>query len=93
MNRDHPLGRDFLELQRKTARGYTCPLCGGIFSAEPKLWAHGVRNHQGYLEDLAAMEKAEGGARKRFRQEALDETYVQSQRCCPCDRYFHRILR
>jgi len=77
MNRDHPLGRDFLELQRKSAKGYTCPVCGDIFTAEPKLWDHGSRNHPGYLEDLGSTEKAEGGARKRFRQEALDQTYVQ----------------
>lgn len=77
MNKDHPLQRDFLELQRKTAKGYTCPVCGGLYLAEPKLWDHGVRSHPGYLEGLGWTEKAEAGARKRYRQEALDQTYVQ----------------
>ncbi len=77
MNKDHPLGRNFLELQRKTAKGYTCPVCGEVFSAEPKLWDHGVRKHPDHLADLDLMEKAEGPARSRYRQEALDYTYVQ----------------
>ncbi len=72
MNKVHPF-TGFLELQRKTAKGYTCPICEEIYHQEPKIWAHGLRNHQEYLGNTGSTEKAEG-IRKRFRQEALDKT-------------------
>ena len=76
MNKGHHPLADFLELQRKTAKGYACPVCTQTLSQEPKIWEHGVQNHPEYLGDIGSAEKADN-ARQRFRQEALDKAYVR----------------
>ena len=73
MSTEHPITRNFLELQRKTARGFACPLCEQIYHEDLKIWNHGVSKHAQYLGTLGSGEKAQDGARRRFRQQAIEK--------------------
>ena len=66
---------DYLELRRKTARGYACPFCRETYQAEPKLWSHGTQNHRSLLGDWQSTEAADV-VRKQYRQQAIDKAYV-----------------
>ena len=72
-DKPHPLARNFLELQRRSAKGYACPLCTEVHHQEQTLWDHALRNHQNSLGELGSTEVAR---RRQFRQQALDKAYV-----------------
>ena len=61
----HPLARRILEHQRRSAKGYACPLCTEVYHEEQTLWDHALKIHQNLH-----------GERRHFRQQALDKAYV-----------------
>ena len=73
-DKPHPIAQDFLKLQRRSARGYACPLCTEVYHQEQTLWDHGLKNHRDSLGELGSTEVA--STRRHFRQQALDKAYV-----------------
>ena len=74
-DKPHPLVRNFLELQRRSAKGWPCPLCTEEYHQEQTLWDHGLQDHQNSLGELESTEVA-SRVRRQFRQQALDKAYV-----------------
>lgn len=70
----HFLARRFQNLQRRTARGFICPICSQYYEQEPKIWEHAVRAHLEVLGISSPTEQNE--IRKKFRNEAMERAYV-----------------
>ena len=76
----HPIAQNFLEHQRRSAKGYACPLCTDLYYQDQILWDHALKNHRDSLGDLGSMEMA-NTVRKRFRQQALDKARLYVDFC------------